>query len=370
MPTIEWITSPDRFADLKSDWDKISEGEKSPFLVHDWFEAWWKAFVPEGAAWVCTAWEGDQMTAAFPLWSSGRHLLAMANYQTDTFRPIATNDEALRDVIEAVFSEASNTITLPCLVSTHPSTHLIADTSKRHRRHTCIQHFQRSPTVDMVAEFADYRAFLSSNTRKVAGKKKRKFERDLGAIFTSTMEPDDIPSAMDQFLELEAKGWKGRGGSAIRLRPNAEKFYRDIADRFNNTGALKMGEVRLGDKLVASKLCLLHGNRLYALKEAFDEDYSVFSPSMTLLFAMVEGAYESELEALELLGDAEDMKVRFCTSEHRTLILRSYKPGLISTPQYLFWDKAVPALKPYNDRRKKRKQVLLKRAKSQSDPLT
>jgi len=172
---------------------------------------------------------------------------------------------------------------------------------------------------------------------------------------------------MAQFLALEAKGWKGRGGTAIHLNPDAEKFFLSIAKSFGSNGALRMGEVRLGDRLVASKMCILHNNRLHALKEAFDEEYSAYSPSMTLLFAMIEKSYEAGFEALELLGDAEPMKVRFGTSEHRTMIIRSYKPGT-STPRYLFWDKAVPALKPYNARRKNRKKAQLKAAKSQSGP--
>jgi len=112
------------------------------------------------------------MTAAFPLWTSGRDLLAMANHYTDTFRPIATNEAAISDVINAVFSESSYPVILPSLVSTHPSTHLIASASKRHHRHTSIQHFERCPVVDMNTSFSEYRSFLSPNLPKVAGKNK------------------------------------------------------------------------------------------------------------------------------------------------------------------------------------------------------
>lgn len=368
MLRIEWITQLDRFAELKNGWNEIAGTEGSPFLVHEWFESFWNAFVPDGAGRVCTLWEDGRMTAAFPLWSSGRELLAMANYYTDTFRPIATTELALSGVIEAVFSQSSNPVILPSLVSTHPSTHLIVRASKRHNRHTSFQHYERCPIIDMNTDYSDYHSFLSPNLRKVAGKKRRKFERDKGAVFTAVTEPSDVSSAMDQFLALEAKGWKGRSGTAIHLDPKAEKFFRSIATSFGSNGALRMGEVRLGDRLIASKLCLLHGNRLYALKEAFDEEYFSFSPSMTLLMDMIEGAHENRFEALELLGDAEEMKVRFGTSERRTMMVRSYRPGPISTPRYLFWGKAVPALKPFNDRRKKRKKSKLKAAKSSSGP--
>ncbi len=364
MPRIEWVTSLDRFAEIKDDWDKVAVGEASPFLVHDWFASWWNAFVPEGAARVCTLWEGNRMVAAFPLWASGRNLLAMANYYSDTFRPIATDEVVLSAVIEAVFSESSSPIILPSLVSTHPSTHLIVSASKRDHRHTSVQHSERCPIVDMNSEPSEYRSYLTANTRKIVGRKRRKFEKDLGAVFRPCIEPNDLDQALKEFLALEAKGWKGRSGTAIHLNQDAEEFYSSLAIRFGRNGAIRMGEIRLGDRLVAAKLCILYSNRLYALKEAFDEEYSVYSPSMTLLFAMVEHSYEAGLEALELLGDAEPMKVRFGTSERRTLMIRSYKPGPISTATYLFWDKAVPALKPYNDRRKERKKAQLKAPKA------
>ncbi len=363
MNRVEWITGIGRFAELRDDWNRIIGTDDGPFLAHEWFETWWNCFVPEGAARVCTLWEGDRMMAAFPLWSSGQDLMAMANYYTDVFRPIAVNERSMAEVIDQVFSSKFSSIEVFPLASTHPSTHLLKAASKRYSQHYCFQASERCPAIDVIGEFEDYRQLLGHRTRQTAGRKMRKFEREQNAAYRPLFQPENAQECMDQFLHLEALGWKGRGGTAINQDPQAEKFHRTIAKRFHKKGSLRMGEIRLDGRMVAGQMILVHGNRLWAIRSAYDEQYRLYGPGMTMLYSMIEAAFDSEFEAIELLGDADELKGRFSTSERRTMSLKSYRPGLISTPKYLFWEKAVPVLKPMNDRRKQRKKDRLKSAK-------
>src|SRR5207302_3481538 len=92
---------------------------------------------------------------------------------------------------------------------------------------------------DRVAAFFDrhQRALLAPGADRAGyadaaiGPKKRKELRrqrrrlgDIGAVRCAQSAAGDIPAALQDFLALEASGWKGRAGTAVARHQDLQQF--------------------------------------------------------------------------------------------------------------------------------------------------
>ena len=77
--------------------------------------------------------------------------------------------------------------------------------------------------------------------------------------------------------------------------------------------------------MVAFDLSLLHEGRLYLLKTAYDEGFGRLAPGLVLRLSVIERCFELGLEAHELLGGADEYKLKFSTTDRRHVGLRAYR---------------------------------------------
>jgi CelD/BcsL family acetyltransferase involved in cellulose biosynthesis len=87
---------------------------------------------------------------------------------------------------------------------------------------------------------------------------------------------DDRP--LETFLELEHHGWKRAQGTSLLSSPRDAAFARAALSPLAETGELLFGELRVGDRVIASTCNLLAGSRLYAFKIGWHPDYQAGSP--------------------------------------------------------------------------------------------
>lgn len=131
--------------------------------------------------------------------------------------------------------------------------------------------------------------------RSLAAKRRRELRRQrvkLGELGPLVLEELDVrrdPTPwIDEFLALEAAGWKGREGvAAYRDRG----FMQEMAAGAAQAGRLQMLALRVGGRPVALKLNLLCGEGAFAFKITFDEEFGRFSPGVQLELDNVERAH-------------------------------------------------------------------------------
>lgn len=95
--------------------------------------------------------------------------------------------------------------------------------------------------------------------------------------------PEDMAGALERYAELEWSGWKGREGSAIGRGNPQGRFYGEMLESFAWTGQAMAYEYWLDDRLAASQLAIANSRMIVALKIAYDEEFSDFSPGRLLL---------------------------------------------------------------------------------------
>jgi hypothetical protein len=95
------------------------------------------------------------------------------------------------------------------------------------------------------------------------------------------------PRWIEEFLRLEASGWKGRAGTAFVNQKRDKSFFREMALGGAQRGQLSMLALRLNGHPLAMKLNLhssggAEAPGAFSYKIAFDEDYARFSPGVLL----------------------------------------------------------------------------------------
>ncbi len=104
-----------------------------------------------------------------------------------------------------------------------------------------------------------------------------------GRLEHAQLEPDgDLDGWLEEFMELEARGWKGRNASALGCSAAEREFFRRAARAAFSQKRLMMLALRLDGRSVAQKCNFLAGDGGFAFKIAFDEQFARYSPGALL----------------------------------------------------------------------------------------
>ena len=106
---------------------------------------------------------------------------------------------------------------------------------------------------------------------------------DLGPVdFRMARSPEEIAPALETFLALESRGWKGARGTALVQHDGDRRFIRDAAMALAGQDHLEIATLSHGGIPVASGLVLRHQRRAYFFKIAIDETQARTSPGVQL----------------------------------------------------------------------------------------
>ncbi|MCX7898535.1 MAG: GNAT family N-acetyltransferase [Methylocystis sp.] len=112
-------------------------------------------------------------------------------------------------------------------------------------------------------------------------RQRRRLDERGRLAFSVHSAPSEIPDAVEEFLALEASGWKaGRG--ALLSQPSLATFVRSATRMMARDGHCKIMAMRLDDKPVAMAILIESQNRSFYWKIAFDEAYRAQAPGVLL----------------------------------------------------------------------------------------
>jgi CelD/BcsL family acetyltransferase involved in cellulose biosynthesis len=152
----------------------------------------------------------------------------------------------------------------------------------------------------------DLRAALPTRRRKEYGRLRRRLD-DLGSVTIETAYGASLVAArFEEFLTLEASGWKGRVGTALAARPPSAEFARLVMRNRAENGMARTVSLRLDDRPVAIVVCFVAGATAYSWKIAYDERYSAYSPGAQLMLEAGERLFSDvAVKRIDSLADAD-----------------------------------------------------------------
>lgn len=106
---------------------------------------------------------------------------------------------------------------------------------------------------------------------------------ELGEVrFEILRSSDGAADWIEDFLTLEAAGWKGQDGAALALETGRRSFFEEALSTGLATGKAEMLRLRVGQDVVAMLVNLLAGDGALSFKIAYDESYARFSPGILI----------------------------------------------------------------------------------------
>lgn len=112
--------------------------------------------------------------------------------------------------------------------------------------------------------------------------------------------------AMEEFLALEAAGWKGSHGTAILSRDPDANFFREVASAAAREGRLVFVTLRLDEKLIGASVMLQIGTTLQAFKLCYDESLRKYSPGLLTATACIDYFLAADQLDIATAGGAAD----------------------------------------------------------------
>jgi hypothetical protein len=110
-----------------------------------------------------------------------------------------------------------------------------------------------------------------------------------GALaYNVARQPDEIRLRMEEFLVLEASGWKGRERSAMVMDRFRAAFAREAVNNLAEADSVRIHTLDLDGKAIATVIVLLMAGEAFAWKTAYDERYAKYSPGKLLVAELTE----------------------------------------------------------------------------------
>ncbi|MEX0853356.1 MAG: GNAT family N-acetyltransferase [Bauldia sp.] len=173
-----------------------------------------------------------------------------------------------------------------------------------------IDRRERAALVRPADGVIDSSALLPPRRRKEYGRLMRRLS-DLGTVsIETTADPDRIGGRFEEFLALEAAGWKGRRGTALASSLATAEFARTVVFNCAEAGGARIDSIRLDAHPLAVLVSFIAGRTAFTWKIAYDEAYARFSPGALLMIEAPKG----------LFADRRVARIDSCAAAHHPMI--------------------------------------------------
>jgi CelD/BcsL family acetyltransferase involved in cellulose biosynthesis len=126
-------------------------------------------------------------------------------------------------------------------------------------------------------------ASLGRKKRREIARQRRRLGDDCGIECEIATAPARVAAILDEFLAIEAAGWKGRAGTAARQNPEIHAFMTKAVTDLANEGKTIAAALRQGDRAIAANVVLKSGAGSWGWKIAYDETTARSSPGVQIL---------------------------------------------------------------------------------------
>lgn len=270
-----------------------------------------------------------QLTGVFPLHIPGRILGAgIRAIARLWFSPMMANSAPLIDADQPAHTLRQlgawmaarhphiKGIVFPALATDGPTMRALTGTTSADRLPVHLfDHRFRAMAARAAWQTGDKKATPSASTAKELRRLRRRLGEDGELTYVSAQTPNTLRPAMEQFLALEAAGWKGKRGTALVCDPSTATFARALIRHFARRGRCRIDALTLDGKPIAMGIALKSDDRVYYWKTCFDESYARFSPGSLFSLELTDAIFE----------DASVSVIDSCAIENHPMIDRLWR---------------------------------------------
>ncbi|KLI63390.1 hypothetical protein AAV99_11465 [Aurantiacibacter marinus] len=181
--------------------------------------------------------------------------------------------------------------------------------SERARPAATVVCEERAALVSRASPKAYFEESLSTKKRKELRRQQRRLEDEGDLTLKRLKTAEGLTHWIDNFLDLEHRGWKGKAGSALACDPRTARLFTYALEGAARRGQLLRLSLLLDGKPIAMLANFICAPGAFSYKTTFDEDYSRFSPGVLL-----------QRENLDILEDDTIAWVDSCAAQDHPMI--------------------------------------------------
>lgn len=301
------------------DWNKLALAapRQFPMSSHAWVSTFLEYCLKPGEDWICLfAYDDAKLIGVLPL-VIGPHSRALGGvplhipfdlhtFSVDILAAPARAPEVVPFLLSSIrrFIPSWRSLRLTRLPQLSPTLSIIGKGVAGSRAVTFYDGDGSSISIDDSRD--TYPSSISRKFRRNLANARNRLTELRGVEFIRVEGPQATRVHLEEFMNLEASGWKGRAGSAIRNSPRLTAYYDALTRRLGDIGWLQWSFLRAEGKVIAAKLNVKFGKSLVMCKIAYDEAYARYSPGNLLMEQDIEDARQSRIiERIDLVADAE-----------------------------------------------------------------
>lgn len=152
---------------------------------------------------------------------------------------------------------------------------------------------------------------------------------DIATLQSQTWQSDEpVEQWIEEFIQLEAAGWKGDNGTAIACSKEQSAHLRHSLSQMAKNGSLLFWKITLKDKPIASLFAFQQQDQVWLGKIAYDETLSHFSPGVLVILDATKDLFaRKDVSVADSSADADHPMINNIWRDR--LVIADY---LIATP--------------------------------------
>ena len=323
---VKVIRQIDEMRAVAGQWNELAKRFNSPLLQYEWVTACAETLLQSDQLCVVVNHSDNRLQAAAPLVLTkhdGPERLEIVGARAlgEPTGFIYENEQSLQELLAGVL-EIGKPLLLTKLAENAPEVRML---EQQHGGQSYLRTDSGSPFIDFRGSWDEFFASLRSENRNHL-RRKRKALDQAGSVAIEVLSPGlrEVGALLEEAIRVEATGWKGKQQTAMACDLQIRNFYETYTREASRLGLLRFSFLRVDGRAIAVQISVCHGNRLWLLKVAYDDEWAKSSPGVLLTHETIRYACEQGLEGFEFLGHDEQWIHRWTRLVHPSITFRGY----------------------------------------------
>jgi CelD/BcsL family acetyltransferase involved in cellulose biosynthesis len=331
---------------IACEWRRLCDesGDEEVFYRPEWAQAYLQAFEPNADVILISAWSGERLRGILPLVRrriivGGLPIVKLtlpANVHSLRASLTVCPGEEGAAVLKELWAVTTDlpqwdTLDVANVVEGSGLDHLIAlaqadgyRTARKRTSQTLHLSIDAS-TPEMHGAQSPWLAGTRPKFRSHLRRAKRQLEEQGTLELKHYSEAG--PEALEKFYALEASGWKGAEGTAIKCDAQTRQFYDAVAQAAARDGYLSLDFLELNGKPIAGHFGFNLRGRYFLAKAGYDEAFRRHGPGQLLVNEILSRTRERGLREFDFVGPATWDESRWASARRNNYRVFIFRKG-------------------------------------------